>query len=94
MKILTKQTTFCGVCCISPIFLLNSKDDNNIRIFNGREVRIENSVTRVTVKPRDAEQLSRVTEYQFEPNNHYRFFFLHILLSTIASSLDRLYSDT
>ena len=55
-----------------------------IRIFNGREVRIENSVTRVTVRhheavPSDAEQLSRVTEFSFEPNNHYRFFFFHEL---------------
>ena len=42
----------------------------NIRIFNGCEMQIENSVTRVTVRPRnsrglpsDAEQLSWVTEF-------------------------------
>ena len=52
----------------------------NIRIFNGREVWIENSVKRV--KPRDAEQLFRVN------NHYYRFFFLHTLLSTIAFRLE------
>ena len=42
---------------------------HNIRIFNGREVRIENSVTKVTNclaspgLPSDAEQLSRVKEF-------------------------------
>ena len=36
-----------------------------IRIFNGFEVRIENSVMRITDLPSDAEQLFRVTEFSF-----------------------------
>ena len=52
----------------------------------------QNSVTRVTSAsrylPSDAEQLSRVTEFSFAPNNHYRFFFLHVLPSTIAFRSD------
>ena len=47
-----------------------------IRIFNRSEVRIENSVTRVTVRHHESGQI--------EPNDHYRFIFLHTLPSTIA----------
>ena len=36
---------------------------SNIRISNGREVRIENSVTASRGLPSDAEQLYRVTEF-------------------------------
>ena len=58
----------------------------NIRIFHGCEVLIENSVTRVTVRHHEA---CRVTEFfQFEPKNHYGFFFLHTLPSTIAFRLE------
>ena len=57
-----------------------------IRIFNGCEVLIENSVTRVTV--RHHEQLPEWRNFQFAPNNHYGFFFLHTLPSTITFRLE------
>ena len=47
---------------------------HTIRIFNGCEVWIENFVTRVT-KPRDAEQLSRVTEFLICTEQSIWFFF-------------------
>ena len=59
------------------------RQHQNIRIFNGSEVWIENSVTRVTVC-----HLAEWRNFQFEPNNHHRFFFLHTLLSTIAFRLE------
>ena len=64
-----------------------------IRTFNSRMVRIENSVTWVTLwhhgaMPSDVEQLSRVTEFSFEPYNHYRFVLFHTVLSTIAFRLE------
>ena len=46
----------------------------NIRIFNGCEEQIENSVPKVTGITGLGE-LSQVTEFQFTPNNHYGFFF-------------------
>ena len=60
-----------------------------IGIFNGCEVRTANSVTRVTVWHREAcrVMLNSYPEwrhFQFAPNNHYGFFFLHTLPSTIA----------
>ena len=55
----------------------------NIRIFNGSEVRIENSVTRVTVGHHKVCRLPNSypewQNFQFALNNHYRFFFLHTL---------------
>ena len=71
------------------IFLKFSK---NIRIFNGLEVRIENSVMRVTVQHRKACRVmpNSYPEWQnsqFARNDHYWFFFLHILPSTIAFEL-------
>ena len=69
-----------------------------IRIFNGCEALIENSVMRVTVrlheacrvmpKSLDAEQLPEWRNFQFAPKNHYGFFFLHTLPSTIAFKLE------
>ena len=55
---------------------------HNIRIFNGREVRIENSVTKVTNclaspgLPSDAEQLSRVTEFSIRTEQPLQILFL------------------
>ena len=51
------------------------------------------SVLRVTVwhhkaLPSDAEQLPEVRNFQFAPKNHYGFFFLHTLPSTIAFGLE------
>ena len=65
----------------------------NIRILNGSEVRIENSVTRVTVQHHEAcwvmtNSYSKWRNFQFAPNDHYRFYFLHILPSTIAFRLE------
>ena len=67
--------------------------NETIRIFNGREVWIENSVTRVTVRHHLAcrvmpNSYPEWRNFQFELNNHYRFFFLHTLFSTIAFRLE------
>ena len=66
-----------------------------IRIFNGCEVRIENSVKRVTVRHHKAcrVMLNSYPEwqnFQFAPNKHYWFFFLHTLSSTIVFRLEYL----
>ena len=53
-----------------------------IGIFNGCEVLIENSVTRVTVWHHEWQN------FQFAPKNHYGLFFLHTLPSTIAFRLE------
>ena len=60
-----------------------------IRIFNGYELWIDNSVTTVTVQHRVAcrvmpNSYPEWRDFQFAPNNHYGFFFLHTLPSTIA----------
>ena len=60
---------------------------------NGCSVRIENFVTRVTVRHHEAcrvmpNSYPEWRNFQFEPNNHYRFFFLHTLPSTIAFRLE------
>ena len=52
-----------------------------IRMFNGCELRIENSVTTVTVQHREAcrvmpNSYPERRVFQFTPNNHYGFFFL------------------
>ena len=52
-----------------------------IRIFNGCELRIENSVTTVTVQHRKAcrvmpNSYPEWRDFQFAPNNHYGFFSL------------------
>ena len=66
----------------------------NIRIFNGCEMQIENSVTRVTVRHHEAcqvraEQLSQVTEFSMRTSQPlYGFFFLHTLPLTIAFRLE------
>ena len=64
-----------------------------VRIFNGCELRIENSVTMVTVQHRKAcrvipNSYPEGRDFQFAPNNHYGFFFLHTLPSTIAFGLE------
>ena len=46
-----------------------------IRVFTGCEVLIENSVM-------------RLVNFQFAPKNHYEFFFLHTLPSTISCRLE------
>ena len=56
-------------------------------------MRIENSVTRVTVRHHKAcrvmpNSYPEWRNFQFAPNNHYRFFFLHTLPSTIAFRLE------
>ena len=63
-----------------------------IRFFNDCELRIENSVTTVTVQHREAcrvmpNSYPEWRNFQFSPNNHYGFFFLHTLPSTIAFRL-------
>ena len=55
----------------------------NIRIFNGCEVRIKNSVTRVS---RDAKQLSRVTEFSIGTEKP--LWILFTFPSTIAFKLE------
>ena len=60
---------------------------------NGCEVRIENSVTRVTVRHHKAWRVMlniypEWWNFQFAPNNNYGFFFLHTLPSTIAYRLE------
>ena len=59
----------------------------HIRIFNGCEVRIENSVMTETIRLHEASLLMPNSylewrNFQFAPNNHW-FFFLHTLSSTI-----------
>ena len=59
-----------------------SQWDQNLRIFNCCEVRIDNSVTRVTVWHHEAcrvmpNSYHEWQKFQFAPNNHYRIFFLH-----------------
>ena len=79
------------------IFVCNKCSDIThflfIRIFNGCELRIENSVTMVTVQHREAcrvmpNSYPETRDFQFAPNNHYGFFFLHTLPSTIAFRLE------
>ena len=62
-------------CVLFPL-----RYDKIIRIFNGRKVLIENSVTWVTVRHHEACQVMpdsypELQNFQFEPYNHYRFFF-------------------
>ena len=73
---------FCSIkrwsCCI-------------IRI-NGCEVWIENSIMRVTVWHHEAcrvmpNSYPEALNFQFAPDNHYRFFFLHYLPSTVELKL-------
>ena len=64
-----------------------------IRISKGCEVRIENSVTRVTVRQHEAcrvmpNSYPQWLNFQFAPNNHYGFFFLHTFRSTIVLKLE------
>ena len=66
---------------------------NLIRIFNGCEVRIENSVKRVTVRHHEAcrvrpNSYPEWRNFQFAPNSHYGFFFLHTFPSTSAFKLE------
>ena len=70
-----------------------TKSRENIRIFNGCEVLIENSVMRVTVRHHEAcrvmpNSYPEWRNFQLAPKNHYGFFFLHTLLSTIAFRLE------
>ena len=72
-------------------FASSSKDSKeNI---NGCVVRIENFVTRVTVRYHEAFRLmpnrySEWRKFQFAPNNNFWLFFLHSLPSTISSKLE------
>ena len=66
-----------------------------LEIFNGCEVLIENSVSRVTVRHHDAcrvisDSYAEWRNFQFAQNNLYRFFFffLHTLSSTITFRLE------
>ena len=59
----------------------------NIRTFDGYEVRIENSVARITVQHYSASLMMPNSypewqDFHFTLNNHCRFFFLHTLPST------------
>ena len=54
---------------------------------------IENSVTTVTVQHREAcrvmpNSYPEWRDFQFAPNNHYGFSFLHTLPSTIAFTIE------
>ena len=67
--------------------------NTSIRIFNVCEMRIENSATRVTARHREgcrvmSNSYPKWWNFQFAPNNHYGFFFLHTLPSTIAFRLE------
>ena len=68
-------------------------DAKNIRIFNGCDVQIENSVMRITVRHHEAclvmlNSYNKWRKFQVTPNNHCRFFFLHTLPSKSAFRLD------
>ena len=63
-----------------------------IRIFNGCEMQIENSIKRVFVWHQEAcrvmlNSYPEWRKFQFAPNNQSRFFFLHTFPSTIAFKL-------
>ena len=63
-----------------------------LMIFNGCEVRIENSVTRVTVRHHQAcrvmpNSYPEWRNFHFLPNSHYGFFFLHTRPSSTAFKL-------
>ena len=65
----------------------------SIRIFNGNEVQIKNSVTSVTLWHHKAcrvmpNSYPQWRTFQFATDNHYGFFFLHTLPSTIAFRLE------
>ena len=85
------------LCSNDPKFQTESFDPDqtqllNIRTFNGREVQIENSVTRVTVWHHEACRVMPNSylewrNFQFAPNSHYGFFFLITLSSSTAFKL-------
>ena len=54
----------------------------NIRIFNGCEVQIEDSVMKITVRHPEWQN------FQFPPNNYYGFLSLHTFPSTIVFTLE------
>ena len=59
----------------------------------GCEMPIENSITRVTALPSDAEQLSRVTKFSLRTKQPLlTFFFLHTFPSTIVLSFYQFYA--
>ena len=63
-----------------------------VRIFNGCEVRIENSVTTVTVRHHEAcwvmpNSYPERRNCQFAPNNHYRFFSCILFLWRLYPSM-------
>ena len=65
----------------------------NIKIFNGCEMQIDNSVTKLTVRHHEACRMMPNSypewwNFQFAPINHYWFFFLHTLPSTIVFKLE------
>ena len=73
----------CSLNCL-PCDRTSTLGENSIRIFNGCEVRIENSVNRVTVPHHEACRVMPNSypewwNFQLAPN---WFFFLHILPST------------
>ena len=60
-------------------------------------MRIENSITRVTVRHHEVcrvmpNSYPEWQNFQFTPNNHYGFFFLHTFPSTIAFKLEIQYA--
>ena len=64
-----------------------------IRIFSGCKVQIENSIKRVIVRYHEAYHMMANSypewwNFQFAPHNHFGFFFLHTLPSTIAFKLE------
>ena len=67
-------------------------NDHELIQFNGCEVRIENSVTRVTVRHHETSRVMpnsypELRNFQFAPNHHYGFFFLHTVPSKILFKL-------
>ena len=75
---------------------LSSNKNEIIRIFNGLEVRIENSLTGATVRHHEACQVMPNSypewrNFQFALNSHYGLFFLHTLPLSTALSLNVCY---
>ena len=60
--------------CSCPASSFDASLEQNVKIFDGSEVRIEDSVTTVTV--RHHEQLSRLTEFSINSERSSQIFFL------------------
>ena len=75
---------------------VNVQRTRNIRIYIGCEVRIQNSVTRVTVMHHEVYRLMPNSypgwqNFQFTPNYHYRFFSCLLFLRRLYLSLNNRY---